>query len=347
MDELEIEEAFLSKDKKEHRKDRKLAQKLDRSKFKEKQTETDFDCPDDQQVGRVLSVLPENKLLVKCFDDDILCTYKGSMRYEKKKDRNIIVIGDYVHVKPPGLVTHVKKRRSTLYRTEAKKTKKRQLIAANIDLVFITMSVTHPKLKPHLIDRYIIVCKEGNLTPVLILNKIDLLDTESKPLYKEVKQLYTSLGIEVIAMSATSGKGMRSLKKVMKNKTSVFSGQSGVGKTSIINALTGSTYKTKDVIAQSNKGAHTTTQSITIDLGNDSYCIDTPGIKSFGTGKIDRDRIDSYFEEISNLAPNCKFTGCTHTHEPSCAVKEALEEGKISKLRYSSYCNMLAEKDDR
>ena len=357
---LDYEEQFHTKDKKESKKERKSAIKRDRSKYKVSNMNK-IDVPEQELqegefLGRVLQVLPENTLLVECDRGQIHCHFKGSMRYEKTKMRNIIAVGDFVHVKmadeEAGLVSHVRKRRSILTRTESKQTKKNQVLAANVDQVLITLSILQPKLKPHLIDRYIMACKEGNITPVILLNKVDLLTHQVEGVTKqdmfdatilteELIQVYRGLGIETLTLSATNGNNLDELKAIMKGKTSVFSGQSGVGKTSLINTLTGRGYKTAKVMSQNQKGAHTTTVAILFPIDSDSYCIDTPGIKSFGMGELDPKNVLHYFEEISLLSEECRFSGCTHTHEPDCAVKEALEKGEISKLRYLSYCNLM------
>ncbi|MDN3504680.1 MAG: ribosome small subunit-dependent GTPase A [Rhabdochlamydiaceae bacterium] len=357
---LDYEEQFHTQDKKESRKERKSAIKRDRSKYKvsnqNKIESQEQELQKEEFLGRVLQVLPENTLLVDSDKGQIHCHFKGSMRYQKTKMRNIIAVGDFVHVKmvdnESGLISHVRKRRSILTRTESKQTKKNQVLAANVDQVLITLSILQPKLKPHLIDRYIMACKEGNITPVIIFNKVDLLSNQVEGitkqdmldatlLTKELTSIYSKLGIQTLTISATNGDNLDELKAIMKGKTSVFSGQSGVGKTSLINTLTGRDYKTAKVMAQNQKGAHTTTVAILFPIDSNSYCIDTPGIKSFGMGELEPKNVRHYFEEIAELSKNCRFSGCSHTHEPDCAVKTALENGEISKLRYLSYCNLM------
>lgn len=357
---LDYEEAFHAKYKKDNRSLRKRAMQKDRSKYKIsniKQNQKDpLPKEKDEQKGLIIQVLPENKLVVELENHhQILCSFKGSMRFEKTLNRNLIAVGDFVHVKlldkESGSITYVCERKSVLLRKESKQTQRNQILAANVDQVLITLSVLHPKLKPHLIDRYIIAAKEGNIQPVILFNKIDLLDppfTENASAIKKVRKhvqelskLYRSLGYVVLQLSAETGKNISRLKKQMRGKISVFSGQSGVGKTSLINALSGRQGKTHEVMKHSQKGVHTTTVAHLFPIDKEAYCIDTPGIKSFAMGNIDPTLLQTYFEEIATIAQQCRFKGCTHSHEPHCAVKEALQHGEISLHRYLSYCNLM------
>ncbi|MCF7806256.1 MAG: ribosome small subunit-dependent GTPase A [Simkaniaceae bacterium] len=360
---LDFEEAYHSKDKKHSRKERNIAKQKDRSKYKktdqDKKTSRDDTLKNDEHLGRVLQVLPEHSALIESDHISYTCSFKGSMRFEKNAMRNIIAVGDLVHFikesQTDGLITHVRTRHSILTRIESKQTQRQQILAANVDQVLITVSVIQPRLKPHLIDRYIIACKSGNMVPIILLNKVDLLIdppssisdkevTESQELFEEIEELYSRLGYLTLPISAVSGRGLHELKTIMHNKISVFSGQSGVGKTTLINAISGKDFKTSDVMIHSQKGMHTTTSALLFAIEPNTYCVDTPGIKSFGMGTIPQEVLRSYFEEITAYSENCKFASCTHIHEPSCAVKEAVETGEISHLRYLSYCNLLSER---
>ena len=345
---LELEEEFHNQDRKADRKERKIAQKRDRSKYKKSNLEKVEVASDElqagEELGRILQVLPENAAIVELEGEELTCHFKGALRKEKGLNRNILAVGDLVHVVVgEELITHIRKRSSELTRADSKNANKRHVLAANVDQVLITQSVTLPKLRPHLLDRYIIACENGNMTPIIILNKIDLLKrgSEERELFKEIEVLYSSLGYQVISVSAERGKNLRALKKVMKGKVSVFSGQSGVGKTSLINAMTGFDFETREIMLQNQKGTHTTTRSILFPIDGGGYCIDTPGIKSFGMEPIDPATIRAYFTEITRVGEGCRFSSCTHVHEPACAVKAAVAEGKISSLRYQSYCNLI------
>ena len=238
-----------------------------------------------------------------------------------------------------GVIAHVEPRRTKLSRADNLSRRKEQLIAANIDLVLITASVVLPPLKAPLIDRYIIAAKSGGMQPVVVVNKIDLLNTspEEKALFDELKQAYAQANIPFIAISAESGEGMEELKAVMRDKASVFSGQSGVGKTSLINAMTGLDLKVGETVEKTRKGSHTTTTTQLIPLAFGGFCIDTPGIKSFGVWDLKLEDIEQYFSEIHVIGQKCKFLDCAHLNEEECAVIKALEKGKISFVRYSSY----------
>jgi ribosome biogenesis GTPase / thiamine phosphate phosphatase len=215
-----------------------------------------------------------------------------------------------------------------------------------------------PALKPPLIDRYIIAARKGNMEPVLIINKIELLShppknidaqslIEEKILYDEITTTYRSLGIQVICVSTVTGEGLEELQAVMKNKASVFSGQSGVGKSSLINAVIGINLPTGDLMHKTSKGTHTTTSAQLLPLGGEGFCIDTPGIRSFGIWNLDQEEIEAYFTEIFDSGRNCRYPDCTHLHEPECAVQLAVDEGRISRLRFQSYCALVQSSGEK
>lgn len=360
---LNLEEDFLSKDRKFEKKYKKALTKKDRSKFKK----TDQDkikkhhhddkknLSQDLNKGRVLEITPEN--IIIDFNGEIyLCTLKGLLKKEITKNKNLIAVGDFVFFdildSDTGVITTVIDRFSILSREENLRRIKQQIIAANIDQVLITISIFLPKLKPSLVDRYIISAKKGNMKPVMVLNKHDLLDNPPPELskeqtheeitkYHEFKKIYSQLGYPYLELSATQGEGLKNLKSIMQGKASVFSGQSGVGKTSLINALFNTDYKTRDIIKKTYKGAHTTTSAKLIKVGENGFCIDTPGIKSFGIWQLNFSDLHSHFKEFHKYEPNCKYPNCTHKHEPDCAVKQALDKGEISLMRYQSYIDLL------
>lgn len=355
-----IEEEFFGSDRKESRKERKLASTKDRSKYKktdQNQLKKRGLIPaveeaDSLPEGRVLAINPEGILV--CSDEKkIMCTLKGSLKQDKNRIKNLVAVGDIVHFEETssgqGYIAKVKERRSILSRADNLSRNKEQLIAVNIDQVLITTSVALPPLKPFLVDRYIIAAQKGNMEPVILINKIDLLNAvdsesleEERALYEEFVRTYRSLGFQVIPLSVETGEGIEDLKQAMHHKTSVFSGQSGVGKSSLINLVTGSSFATGDIVQKTQKGSHTTTTTHLVPLENGGFCIDTPGIKSFGVWQLQADEVASYFSEISALSTECKFRGCSHLSEPGCAVKLALEENKISPLRFASYCALIA-----
>lgn len=225
--------------------------------------------------------------------------------------------------------------------------RKEQLIAVNIDQAIITVSVVNPPLKSSIIDRYIIATHKGGMEPLIVINKIDLLEKaeeydpilldQEKELYEEAVRAYADAGIPLIGVSTVTNQGIEDLKRAMHDKASVFSGQSGVGKSSLINSVTGLNLRIGEIVEKTKKGAHTTTTTQLIPLESGGWCIDTPGIKSFGVWNLDREEVEAYFTEIHDCGMHCKFADCTHTHEEQCAVLKALDENKLSPLRYESY----------
>jgi ribosome biogenesis GTPase len=237
--------------------------------------------------------------------------------------------------------------------------RKEQVIAANIDQVLITVSVVDPPIKPPLVDRYIIAARKGGMEPVIVLNKIDLLKSETKDpilvaveneIYEEFLVAYAQADIPIVSVSVETGEGLERLREVMKGKASVFSGQSGVGKSSLINAITGLDLRVGETVEKTKKGSHTTTTAQLVPLEFGGWCIDTPGIKSFGVWDLKKEEIEKYFSEIHAIGLKCKFLDCTHTHEAQCAVIEALEQEEIPPMRYESYqalIDSLSEKHVR
>ena len=356
-----IEEELYKSDRKESRNERKLATNKDRSKYKKtdqdqlKKRSTNTEDTDHLKQGRVLAINPEG-ITVSCDNISILCSLKGSLKQGKNRIKNLVAVGDFVRFEVKGnqgCIAKVEERKSILSRADNLSRNKEQLIAVNIDQVLITASVVMPPLKPFLVDRYIIAAHKGNMEPVIIINKIDLLrstpdevDSEKfeqeKALYEDFIQTYRALHFKVIPISTETGEGIDELKAAMYQKTSVFSGQSGVGKSSLINLITGTCLATGDVVQRTNKGSHTTTTTHLVPLEEGGFCIDTPGIKSFGVWELQIDEVASYFPEIIEAGAECRFPDCAHLNEPGCAVKAAAEENRISPLRFASYCALMA-----
>lgn len=289
--------------------------------------------------GRVLAVLPE-EIVVDCDGEEFRCSLRGVLKRKKSHDKNLIVVGDFVLFNH-SVIEEVCDRFSLLSRQEHHLRRKKQLLAANIDQVLITTSVKQPHLKPSLIDRYLIATYKGDMEPVLVINKSDLIDD---PAYiKEIVDLYEGLAVPVILTSTTTGEGLDRLKEQMRSVASVFSGQSGVGKSSLINALLGTDLAVGEVVAKTEKGAHTTSNAQLIRLDCGGFCIDTPGIRSFGIWDIQREDLVHHFPEIAEVGLDCRFPNCSHTHEPSCAVQKAVERGELSLIRFESYLKLLTE----
>jgi ribosome biogenesis GTPase len=357
------EEEYHSKDRKYSRRERKIAVSKDRSKFKKsdqdqlKKRTVPTELPENHMRGRVLAIVPEG-ILVDADGQLVSCLLKGSLKQERNRMKNLVAVGDFVHfsLQSPkeGMISYIEDRRTVLSRADNLSRNKEQLIAVNIDQVLITASVVLPPLKPPLIDRYIIASQKGGMQPVILVNKIDLFDSPphdvgaeelevEKIIYAEFLDAYRKLDIPVIPISTATGAGIEELKQIMHGKASVFSGQSGVGKSSLINVVTGSDLRVGEIVERTRKGSHTTTTSLLLPVEGGGFCIDTPGIKSFGLWDLSKSEIQSYFSEIAALSNQCKYPDCSHVHEPGCAVKMAVDSGEISSLRFESYCALMAD----
>lgn len=353
-----IEEEYFGDERKSHKAERKMASAKDRSKYKK----TDRRKLEGQQKttqsgslerGRVLSIASQD-MIVECDSEIICCTLRGSLKKDKTQAKNLVVVGDFVLFERgspgQGFIVQVEPRHSVLSRAENLSRRKEQLIAANIDQVIITVSVVSPPLKPPLVDRYIIAAKKGGMEPVVVINKIDLLvdpqvdaaiREQELALYTDFISAYKAAGVIVLPISVAQGEGIDALQQTMTNKASVFSGQSGVGKTSLINAITGQDLRIGKMTDKTNKGSHTTTSAQLLLLSFGGWCIDTPGIKSFGVWDLDKEEIQQYFPEIYSKGRECRYPDCFHFTEENCAVVKSVEAGEISLLRYDSYLSLL------
>ncbi|HSX13545.1 MAG TPA: ribosome small subunit-dependent GTPase A [Chlamydiales bacterium] len=342
MKHYDFEEEFHARDRKQFRKERKLAQSSDRSKFKKTNVTTKEQMThENTHVGRVLSISGEGSL-VDFEEKQYLCSLKGLLKKEKSLTKNLIAVGDRVQFQisseKEGAIVAVMPRTSILSRTDISG-KKEQLIAVNVDLAIICVSIAEPPLKPSLVDRYLIAAEKGNLQPVIVVNKIDLVD-EQKELYEEFLTGYEPLGYPIVSISTKTGVGLDALASLLQNKTSVFSGQSGVGKSSLLNACFGLKLKTGELTQKTAKGAHTTTMAELLALPGGGYCVDTPGVRSFGIWNLQKQDVIDHFRE---LKVQCKFPDCSHTNEPDCTVIKKVENGTISPLRYQSYLTLINE----
>lgn len=349
-DRFDFEEDFHAKDRKHFRKERKHLQETDRSKYKKTdQGRARAVEPIDESLprGRVMAITGEG-IWIESESRTYLCTMKGLLKKEKALSKNLVVVGDWVRFEAAngneGIVAQVEPRFSYLGRTDISG-KKEQLIAANIDQVFIVVAVVEPELRPALIDRYLIAAEKGNIHPIIVVNKIDLLPsngTENER-YREFVAAYETLGFPILSISTQTGVGMEAIRSLMKDKTSVVAGQSGVGKSSLLNAAFQMDLRTGEMAAKTYKGTHTTTVAELLSLPGGGFCVDTPGVRSFGLWDLSRDEVVSHFHEIGKFSQNCRFSDCTHISEPHCAVLAALKQGDLPLLRYESYTTLLDE----
>jgi len=309
--------------------------------------------------GRVLSIQGE-LATVSDGNKEYTCFLRGALKKEKTQKKNILAVGDFVQFSvenEEGVIEEINERTSYLTRKDQVQNKE-QLIAVNIDQVLITVSVVNPPLKPPLIDRYLIACEKGNMSPVLLINKIDLLDDPSisrkiyqkeKDLYEQSLDAYQKIDLPIISVSTKDSTGIDILKRQMAGKASVFSGQSGVGKSSLINLLCNLNLPTQETVSRTRKGMHTTTKAHLIPIEDNGFIIDTPGIKSFGVWDLTKEDIINHFSDIKTIATGCRFHNCMHLKEPDCAVKTAIEEKTLSSLRFDSYLSLIGSigKKDR
>lgn len=346
MTHYDFEEEFHSRDRKQFRKERRIAQKTDRSKFKK------TDLPADK-ISETASHLPRGRVIaisgegawIDFEGKTSLCSLKGLMKKETLQVKNLIAVGDWVRFTEDGAIEQIEERTSTLARTDISG-RKEQLIAVNVDQVIIAVSVVNPRLKPALVDRYLIAAEKGGIHPIIAINKVDLLDNgpeEERDRYRDFLAAYEPLGIPILSLSIETKVGLEALRALLQNKTSVFSGQSGVGKSSLLNACFGMNQKVGELAMKTSKGTHTTTSAELLPLPGGGYCVDTPGIRSFGVWDLTKDDVAAHFHDIAAFRDACKYPDCAHLDEPGCAVQGALEKGEIAPLRYESYANLLAE----
>ena len=342
------EEHFHGRDRKQFKKERRHAQETDRSQFKKsdadqvKKEPVPLDDPN-LRLGQVVAITGEG-VWVDVEGKQHLCTLKGLLKKEKMQAKNLIAVGDRVRILPDdSAIASIEERYSMLSRQDVSG-KKEQILAVNIDQVLIIASIDLPPLKPALIDRYLIAAEIGRMHPVIVVNKIDRLDTaapEERARYGEFLFAYEALGYPILSVSAQSGVGMDNLRAIMKNKASVMAGQSGVGKSSLLNASFRLNLKTGGLALKTYKGSHTTTSAQLLRLPDGGFCIDTPGIRSFGIWNLAREQLTNHFREFIPFAAQCRYPDCTHLNEPSCQVVEAIQQDHIAPIRYESYKSLM------
>ncbi len=277
------------------------------------------------------------------------CTVRRILRTRLTQERHPVTIGDRVRfsaegdtegVAREGVIESVEPRTGQLCRRVGRRI---QTIVANVDQAIIVSSAAEPPPKPNLIDRYIVSALAGAITPVICMNKIDL---DSDGYARSLLDRYTNLGYRTLCTSTVEGTGIDKLRDVLRGKASAVAGQSGVGKSSLLNVVQpGLDLRIGEMIQKFDKGRHTTTTAVLIRLDFGGYVVDTPGIRSFDVSEVPRQQLEAYFVEFLPFVPDCKFPDCSHTHESDCAVKAALERGDIHPDRYDSYVRLFTEPD--
>ncbi|MBQ6200587.1 MAG: ribosome small subunit-dependent GTPase A [Prevotella sp.] len=274
------------------------------------------------------------------------CKVKGNFRLRGIRSTNPVAVGDRVCVSEGNFITEIEDRRNYIIRKSINLSKQSHIIAANVDQALLVVTVNRPQTNTTFIDRFLASAEAYRVPVVLIFNKSDLLDGDEKHYQQMLIHLYETVGYECRAISAETGDGIDALLPMLQGKITLLSGNSGVGKSTIINRLVpGVNLRTAEISDAHQMGQHTTTFSEMIPL-SEGWLIDTPGIKGFGTFDMEPEELTSYFKEIFRFSKDCRFSNCTHTHEPGCAVLQALENHYIAQSRYQSYLSMLNDKDE-
>ncbi|MCH4553169.1 MULTISPECIES: ribosome small subunit-dependent GTPase A [Aestuariibaculum] len=277
------------------------------------------------------------------------CRIKGKFRIKGIKSTNPIAVGDYVDFEletknnqVSGVIHKIHDRKNYIVRKSVNLSKQTHIIASNIDQVFLMITINNPPTLTSFIDRFLVTAEAYSVKTVLLFNKIDAYDEETLDEVRYLAHVYRKIGYECIGVSAKSGKNVDKVKALMQDKISMFSGHSGVGKSTLVNAIEpGLNIKTKEISALHSQGQHTTTFAEMFDLSFGGQIIDTPGIKGFGVVDMEKEEVGDYFPEIFALKQDCKFNNCLHIKEPKCAVKEALDNDEIAFSRYRSYLQII------
>ena len=292
---------------------------------------------------------------VKTEDDQFFeCRIKGKFRMQGIKSTNPIAVGDVVDFDldensdaVTGTIHNIHERKNYIVRKSVNLSKQTHIIASNIDIVFLLITINNPPTTTSFIDRFLVTAEAYGIEAVLVFNKIDTFDEAMVEEQLYLQYIYSQIGYKSLKVSAIGNVGLEELKQMMIGKVSMFSGHSGVGKSTLVNALEPTlNLKTKNISEQSKQGQHTTTFAEMYDLSFDARIIDTPGIKGFGIVDLEPAEISGYFPEFFKLKDQCKFNNCLHKDEPNCAVKKALEENKIAWSRYNSYLKILQGDDE-
>ena len=276
---------------------------------------------------------------------------KGNFRLKGIRSTNPVAVGDRVGIvrnqEGTAFINEIDDRRNYIIRKSPNLSKQSHIIAANVDQAVLIATVNFPVTSTTFIDRFLASAEAYRIPVVLVLNKTDLMDEDGLRLQEMMATLYENIGYTCLQVSAETGMGLDELKALLKDKISVFSGNSGVGKSTLLNRLIpGLSLRTAEISEAHKMGMHTTTFSEMIRLPEGGWVIDTPGIKGFGTFDMEPGEISGYFREIFHFSKDCKYGNCTHTHEPGCAVLKAVEDHYIAASRYNSYVSMLDDKDE-
>ncbi len=297
-----------------------------------------------KNTGSWYSVLTDDGVVVES-------KIKGNFRLKGIRSTNPVAVGDrvciVVNAEGTAFITEIEDRRNYIIRKSSNLSKQSHILAANVDQAFLIVTVNFPETSTTFIDRFLASAEAYRIPVVLVFNKTDLLSDEELSYQQMMMHLYETVGYQCVAISACKGEGVEALLPLLKDKVTLFSGNSGVGKSTLLNRLIpGVNLRTAEISDAHHTGMHTTTFSEMLALPDGGWAIDTPGIKGFGTFDIERGELTGYFREIFRFSKDCRFSNCTHTHEPNCAVRQAVEDHYIAESRYNSYLSMLEDKDE-
>ena len=293
-----------------------------------------------KNTGSWYSVLIDDGQLLEC-------KVKGNFRIKGIRSTNPVAVGDRVTVGEGNWIVAIEDRRNYIIRKSINLSKQSHILAANVDQALLVVTVVTPQTSTTFIDRFLASAEAYRVPVILVFNKTDLLDDDLRHYQEAMVHLYQTIGYTCLQISATTGFGMDEVRPLLEGKITLLSGNSGVGKSTLINRLVpDANLRTGEISDAHNTGQHTTTFSEMIPLEGRGWLIDTPGIKGFGTFDMEPEELTSYFKEIFQFSKDCRFSNCTHTHEPGCAVLKALEDHYIAESRYQSYLSMLEDKDE-
>ena len=275
------------------------------------------------------------------------CKVKGNFRIKGIRSTNPVAVGDRVTVGEGNWILAIEDRRNYIIRKSINLSKQSHILAANVDQALLVVTVVNPQTSTTFIDRFLASAEAYRVPVILVFNKTDLLDDDLRRYQEALVHLYQTIGYTCLQISVTTGSGIDDIRSLLEGKITLLSGNSGVGKSTLINRLVpDANLRTGEISDAHNTGQHTTTFSEMIPLESNGWVIDTPGIKGFGTFDMEPEELTSYFKEIFRFSKDCRFSNCTHTHEPGCAVLKALEDHYIAESRYQSYLSMLEDKSE-
>ncbi len=303
------------------------------------------------QEGRVIKSTGSWYTVETTDGETIDCRVRGKLRIKGIRSTNPVAVGDVVDVegdKDSYVIVNIHERKNYIVRRSVNLSKQSHIIAANLDLAVMVITLKNPTTFPTFIDRFCVAAEAYHIPVAVIVNKADLLDEEEIEVANHFLSVYSNLGYQTLITSAEKGQGLEDFRELLRDKTVLLSGHSGVGKSKLVNAIDPQLHvKVGEISDFHQMGKHTTTFAQMYRLGFGGYIVDTPGIRGFGLVHFEKEELAGYFPEMRELLPECKFYNCIHVNEPGCAVKAALETGKMAQTRYNSYLNMLEESEEQ